>query len=103
MIQGLSVGGEYTTSIIYMIEHTDPRKRGWIGSFAVSGAVGFLFEKGAAGAWGAHGQAQQSIENGIDAPQKGAVSSGRDVDDQCRWHTVSPVNQCLIPTDWRSL
>lgn len=40
MIQGLSVGGEYTTSIIYMIEHTDPRRRGLIGSFAVSGAVG---------------------------------------------------------------
>lgn len=40
MIQGLSVGGEYTTSIIYMIEHTDPRRRGFIGSFAVSGAVG---------------------------------------------------------------
>lgn len=40
MIQGLAVGGEYTTSIIYMIEHTDPRKRGFIGSFAVSGAVG---------------------------------------------------------------
>ena len=40
MIQGLSVGGEYTTSIIYMIEHSDPRKRGFIGSFAVSGAVG---------------------------------------------------------------
>lgn len=40
MVQGLSVGGEYTTSIIYMIEHTDPRRRGFIGSFAVSGAVG---------------------------------------------------------------
>ena len=40
MIQGLSVGGEYTTSIIYMIEHTEPRRRGFIGSFAVSGAVG---------------------------------------------------------------
>jgi MFS transporter, MHS family, proline/betaine transporter len=40
MLQGLSVGGEYTTSIIYMIEHTDPRRRGVMGSFAVCGAVG---------------------------------------------------------------
>jgi MHS family proline/betaine transporter-like MFS transporter len=40
MVQGLSVGGEYTTSIIYMIEHTDPHKRGLIGSFAAFGAIG---------------------------------------------------------------
>lgn len=39
MIQGLSVGGEYTTSIVYMIEHTPESKRGFVGSFAVSGAV----------------------------------------------------------------
>jgi len=40
MVQGLSVGGEYTTSIIYMIEHTDKHKRGLIGSFAAFGAIG---------------------------------------------------------------
>jgi MHS family proline/betaine transporter-like MFS transporter len=40
MIQGLSIGGEYTTSIIYMIEHTEPKRRGFVGSFAVGGAVG---------------------------------------------------------------
>lgn len=39
MIQGLSVGGEYTTSIVYMIENTPASKRGLVGSFAVSGAV----------------------------------------------------------------
>jgi len=39
MIQGLSVGGEYTTSVVYMIEHTPQSRRGLVGSFAVSGAV----------------------------------------------------------------
>ncbi|MBT5223422.1 MAG: MFS transporter [Gammaproteobacteria bacterium] len=39
MIQGLSVGGEYTTSIVYMVEHGSPKHRGLIGSFATIGAV----------------------------------------------------------------
>jgi len=37
MIQGLSVGGEYTTSIIYMVEHCNPKRRGLVGSFASLG------------------------------------------------------------------
>lgn len=39
MIQGLSVGGEYTTSVVYMVENSPPSRRGFVGSFAVSGAV----------------------------------------------------------------
>jgi len=47
MIQGLSVGGEYTTSIVYMIENTPEHRRGFVGSFAVSGAVlGILMGSG---------------------------------------------------------
>lgn len=47
MIQGLSVGGEYTTSVVYMIENTPEHRRGFVGSFAVSGAVlGILMGSG---------------------------------------------------------
>ncbi len=51
MIQGLSVGGEYTTSIVYMLEHTEPRRRGFVGAFAVSGAVGGILLGSAFGAF----------------------------------------------------
>ena len=35
MIQGLSVGGEYTTSIVFMVEHAPPDRRGVIGAMAL--------------------------------------------------------------------
>lgn len=50
MIQGLSVGGEYTTSIVYMVEHSPENRRGLVGSFAVLGAVGGMLLGSAAGA-----------------------------------------------------
>src|SRR4051812_26819356 len=40
MIQGLSVGGEYTTSIVFMVERAPPGRRGIIGAMAGCGAVG---------------------------------------------------------------
>ncbi len=39
MIQGLSVGGEYTTSIVFMVEHAPPGRRGLIGAMGGCGAV----------------------------------------------------------------
>jgi MHS family proline/betaine transporter-like MFS transporter len=39
MVQGLSVGGEYTTSIVFMVEHAPPHRRGFIGSIGESGAL----------------------------------------------------------------
>jgi MFS transporter, MHS family, proline/betaine transporter len=39
MIQGLSVGGEYTTSVVFMVEHAPPGRRGVIGAMACCGAV----------------------------------------------------------------
>lgn len=39
MLQGLSVGGEYTTSIVFMVENAPPKKRGMAGALAGSGAV----------------------------------------------------------------
>ncbi len=38
ILQGLSVGGEHTTSIVYLVEHASPRHRGLAGSFAPFGA-----------------------------------------------------------------
>jgi MFS transporter, MHS family, proline/betaine transporter len=39
MIQGLSVGGEYTTSIVFMVERAALGRRGLIGAIACCGAV----------------------------------------------------------------
>jgi len=38
LIQGLSVGGEYTTSIVFLIEQANEGKRGVMGAYGVSGA-----------------------------------------------------------------
>jgi MHS family proline/betaine transporter-like MFS transporter len=42
MLQGLAVGGEYTSSIVFLIEHSPPERRGFIGSFSSMGAFGGL-------------------------------------------------------------
>ncbi|NPA52264.1 MAG: MHS family MFS transporter [Aquificae bacterium] len=39
LFQGLSVGGEYTTSVSFLVEHAPPNRRGTIGSFGLFGAV----------------------------------------------------------------
>ena len=49
MIQGLSVGGEYTTSIVFMVEHARPDQRGIIGAMACCGAVGGILMGSAMG------------------------------------------------------
>jgi MHS family proline/betaine transporter-like MFS transporter len=38
MLQGLAVGGEYSASIVFMIERSAPNHRGFIGSFSPMGA-----------------------------------------------------------------
>ncbi len=50
MIQGLSVGGEYTTTIVFMVEHARPDQRGVIGAMACCGAVGGILMGSAMGA-----------------------------------------------------
>lgn len=40
LAQGLSVGGEYTTSAIFLAENADPSRRGLVGSLACIGASG---------------------------------------------------------------
>ena len=39
LIQGLSVGGEYTSSVVYLVESAGPRRRGLMGSWGTFGAV----------------------------------------------------------------
>jgi len=39
MMQGLSVGGEYTTSIVFLVERAKPERRGLIGAVADLGSV----------------------------------------------------------------
>src|SRR5438309_528508 len=39
LVQGLSVGGEYTTSAIFLIEQTASSRRGFLGSFVPMGST----------------------------------------------------------------
>ena len=50
MIQGLSVGGEYTTSVVFMVEHAPRGRRGVIGAVACCGAVAGILLGSATGA-----------------------------------------------------
>jgi len=50
MLQGLSVGGEYTTSITFLVEHGDQKKRGFMGSWSIFGAVAGILMGSAVGA-----------------------------------------------------
>jgi MHS family proline/betaine transporter-like MFS transporter len=50
MIQGLSVGGEYTTSIVFLVEGAGRNHRGFAGSWSGFGAIGGILVGSAVGA-----------------------------------------------------
>ena len=50
MLQGLSVGGEYTTSIVFLVERARPGRRGLVGAVADLGAVSGILLGSATGA-----------------------------------------------------
>jgi MHS family proline/betaine transporter-like MFS transporter len=50
MVQGLSVGGEYTTSIVFLVERARPGRRGLVGAVADLGAVSGILLGSATGA-----------------------------------------------------
>lgn len=50
MIQGLSVGGEYTTSIVFNVEQAPSERRGLVGALGCCGAVGGILLGSATGA-----------------------------------------------------
>ena len=47
MVQGLSVGGEYTSSMVFLVEHAAPGRRGLMGAFTCCGTtIGILLGSG---------------------------------------------------------
>ncbi|MEO0795272.1 MAG: MFS transporter [Verrucomicrobiota bacterium] len=50
ILQGFSVGGEFTGSIIYLVENAPPHRRGFIGSLAFAGAFAGILLGSAVGA-----------------------------------------------------
>src|SRR5215470_5670198 len=50
LAQGLSVGGEYTTSVVFLVEHAAPDRRGLMGSWGVFGSVAGILLGSAVGA-----------------------------------------------------
>ena len=40
MLQGMSVGGEFSTSLLYLVEHAPPGKKAFAGSWGAAGATG---------------------------------------------------------------
>jgi MHS family proline/betaine transporter-like MFS transporter len=51
LVQGLSVGGEYTTSVIFMVEGCPSSRRGLMGAFGTSGAFAGVMLGSAVGAF----------------------------------------------------
>lgn len=50
MVQGVSVGGEYTTSVVFLVEAAEPNQRGFAGSWSAFGAVAGMVLGSALGA-----------------------------------------------------
>lgn len=51
MLQGLAVGGEYTTSVVYLVEQAPPDRRGYYGSWSLFGCIGGILLGSAVGAF----------------------------------------------------
>jgi MHS family proline/betaine transporter-like MFS transporter len=62
MAQGLSVGGEYTTSIVFMVERAPVGRRGLIGGLGCCGAVAGILLGSATGAVLASAMSQAQLE-----------------------------------------
>jgi MHS family proline/betaine transporter-like MFS transporter len=63
MIQGLSVGGEYTTSIVFMIEHAKAGSRGMVGAVGCCGAAIGILAGSATGAVLASVMSEAALES----------------------------------------
>lgn len=61
MIQGLSVGGEYTTSIVFLVEGAGRNHRGFTGSWSGFGAIGGILLGSAVGAFVAVTFSQEEV------------------------------------------
>jgi MHS family proline/betaine transporter-like MFS transporter len=50
MVQGVSVGGEYTSSFVFLVEHAPDNRRAFFGSWSLIGATGGILLGSAVGA-----------------------------------------------------
>src|SRR5262245_32792317 len=62
MMQGLSVGGEYTSSMVFLVEHAPDGRRGLMGALASSGAGGGTLLGSAVGAGFAASMSDATLE-----------------------------------------
>jgi len=62
MIQGISVGGEYTTSVVFLVETAKPGRRGLAGSWSTVGATLGTLMGSAVGALISTLMAQEAVE-----------------------------------------
>jgi len=63
IIQGLSVGGEYTTSIVFIVEHAPRDRRGLIGAVGCCGAIGGILLGSATGSVLAAAMSPEALAN----------------------------------------
>jgi MFS family permease len=62
MVQGLSVGGEYTSSMVFLVEHAPDGRRGLMGALASVGATGGILLGSAVGAGFAASMSDATLE-----------------------------------------
>lgn len=62
MVQGLSVGGEFSTSVTYLVETAPPERRGFFGSWANIGSLGGMLLGSAAAAAATNVLSQSDLE-----------------------------------------
>jgi MFS transporter, MHS family, proline/betaine transporter len=114
LLQGLSVGGEYTISSIFLVEHSAVGKRGFFGSFAevgacsgillgsaLSGLVTTVLDRATVDSWGWRIPFLIGITVGIvglyirrHVIEEGAPQAGQR-------ETASPIREAL--TEWRTI
>ncbi len=62
MVQGLSVGGEYTSSMVFLVEHAPDERRGLLGALTSCGATGGILLGSAVGAGFAAAMSNEALE-----------------------------------------
>jgi len=62
VVQGLSVGGEYTSSMVFLVERAPEGRRGLMGALAASGATCGILLGSAVGAGFAASMSEQTLE-----------------------------------------
>src|SRR5215813_7458934 len=63
MVQGLAVGGEYTSSMVFMVEHAPSGRRGLMGALAASGGAAGILLGSAVGAGFAAALSTEALED----------------------------------------